>query len=68
MKVQKSEEEVEREIRNSMQIRGIVDVKAFLIWLRGQKVTKREASKARVVEAELEISVIDRMREAIANG
>lgn len=65
MEIQKDEEEVERGIRDSMQKRNIVNMKGFLEHLRGLKVIKRDASAARVVEAEMEIRVIDRMREGV---
>lgn len=64
MEIQKSEEEVERGIRDSMQKRHITATQAHLEFLRNQKIKKRDASKARVSEAEMEIQVIDRMLEA----
>ena len=64
MEIQKSEEEVERGIRDSMQKRNIVATRDHLKFLRNQKIIKRNASAARVEEAEMEIKVIDRMLEA----
>ena len=65
MEILQTEEEVERGIRDSMQKRNIVNMEAHLAFLRAQKVKKRDASAARVVEAEMEIRVIDRMREGV---
>ena len=64
MEIQKSEEEVERGIRDSMQKRHIAATRDHLKFLRNQKIIKRNASAARVEEAEMEIKVIDRMLEA----
>lgn len=68
MEILKTEEDVERGIRDSMQKRHITATKKHLVFLRNQKITKRDASKARVVEAELEITVIDRMLEVEENA
>lgn len=65
MEIQQTEEEVERGIRDSMQKRNIVNMGAHLDFLRAQKIKKRNASLARVGEAEMEIKVIDRMREGV---
>ena len=65
MEIQKTEEEVERGIRDSMQKRNITATQNHLEYLRNQKVKKRDASKGRVVEAEMEIRVIDRMLGAV---
>lgn len=64
MEILTSEEEIERGIRDSMQKRRITATKKHLVFLREQKIIKRNASAARVVEAELEIKVINRMLEA----
>ena len=64
MEIQKTEEEVERGIRDSMQKRHIVATIDHLKFLRNQKIIKQNASAARVEEAEMEIKVIDRMLEA----
>jgi len=60
---EKSEEEVAQGFRKAMLNRGIKDVQAQLKFLRGQKIKKRDASKRRTSEAEMEIRVIDRMLE-----
>lgn len=61
MEIKKTEEEIADGILKGIENRGIKDTKAFLSYLRDQKIKKREASKARVKEAEMEIKVIDKM-------
>ena len=63
MATEKSEEEVAQGFRKAMLNRGIKDIPAQLTYLRGQKIKKRDASKGRVLEAEIEIRVIDKMLE-----
>ena len=63
MATEKSEEEVAQGFRKAMLNRGIKDTQAQLRFLREQKIKKRDASKMRVLEAEMEIRVIDRMLE-----
>ena len=63
MEIKKTEEEIADGILKGIENRGIKDTKAFLSYLRDQKIKKREASKARVTEAEMEIEVIDKMLE-----
>ena len=57
------EEEVRRGIRDSMQKRNIVNMKAHLEFLRDQKIKKKNASLARAKEADREITVISKMLE-----
>ena len=61
MATEKSEEEVAQGFRKAMLNRGIKDPQAQLRFLRGQKIKKRDASNMRVLEAEMEIRVIDKM-------
>ena len=63
MATEKSEEEVAQGFRKAMLNRGIKDTQAQLKFLREQKIKKRDASKMRVLEAEIEIRVIDKMLE-----
>ena len=63
MATEKTEEEVAQSFRKAMLNRGIKDTQAQLRFLREQKIKKRDASKMRVLEAETEIRVIDKMRE-----
>lgn len=57
----KREKEIAQGIRNDMKKRNITDTQAQLLYLRDQKVKKRDANQARVNKAEMEIRVIDKM-------
>ena len=68
METKREEEEIAKGFREDMKKRGIVNEEAQLTYLRNQKIKKRDASKARVIEAEMEIRVIDGMLGAITNA
>ena len=59
------EKDVAREIRESMQKRGIVNVEGHLTFLYAQKIKKRTASKGRVLEAEMELRAIEKMLKGV---
>jgi len=52
-----------QEFRELMQKRGITDTEGYLVYLRTQKIQKRNASNERAVEAAREISIIEQMLE-----
>lgn len=61
----KTEEEIEQGILKTIHNRGIYRVQAYLSYLRDQKITKRDTSKARVAKIAMEIRVIDQIRESV---
>lgn len=61
MVTKKEGEEIAKGFREDMKKRGIVNEHAQLAYLRNQKIKKRDASRARAIEAEGEIQVIDLM-------
>ena len=63
MEEEKSEEEIARGFRASMDKRGIKDTRAQLNYLRNQKTKKLDVRLARVKETTKEIRVIDKMLE-----
>ena len=63
METAKGDKELAQSFREAMQRRNITDTEAQLIYLRNQKIKKRDASRARAIEAEKEIRVIDKMLE-----
>ena len=63
MVTKKEEEEIVKGFRKDMKKRGIVNEHAQLAYLRNQKIKKRDANRARAIEAEGEIQVIDLMLE-----
>ena len=62
---EKSEEEIAKGFRASMDKRGIKDTRAHLNYLRDQKMKKVEANLARLRDVTKEIKVIDRMLEGV---
>ena len=63
METEKGDKEIAQSFREAMQKRNITDTEGHLIYLRNQKIKKRDASRARAIEAEREIRVIDLMQE-----
>jgi len=63
VKKEKTDKEMAQEFRELMQKRGIADTEAYLVYLRAQKEQKLNASRARAIEAEREIRVIELMLE-----
>ena len=59
----KEEKEIAQGIRNAMKRRNITDTQAQLLYLRDQKIKKRDANQVRVNKAEMEIRVIEKMWE-----
>ena len=63
METEKGDKKIAQSFCEAMQKRNITDTEAYLVYLRDQKVKKRNASKARAIEAEREIRVIELMLE-----
>ena len=63
METEKGDKEIAQSFREAMQRRNITDTEAQLVYLRNQKIKKRDASRARAIEAEREIRVIELMLE-----
>ena len=65
VKKDKTDKKMAQEFRELMQKRGITDEEKYLVYLIAQKIQKRDASRARMNEAEREIYVCDRMLEGV---
>lgn len=63
MGTEKEKKKIAQSFREAMQKRNITDTKAQLIYLRDQKIKKKNASLARAKEAEREIDIIGLMLE-----
>lgn len=63
MESEKGDKEIAQGFREAAQKRNITDMEGHLVWLRDQKIKKRDASRARAIKAEREIGVIDLMLE-----
>ena len=63
MGAEKENKKIAQSFREAMQKRNITDTEAQLIYLRDQKIKKKNASLARAKEAEREIDIIGLMLE-----